>query len=1218
MRVKSIVIDGFKSYAHRKELADLSPHFNAITGLNGSGKSNIFDAICFVMGITNLKRVRAEDPRELIFRAGTTGVHAARVTIEFVNDDPASAPPGYSCEEYPTITIGRQIKLGGRQQFFFNNTVSLQSKVKRFFESISLNVDNPHFMILQGTVHKLIGMRSQDILSLIEEAVGTKAFDHRRRTAETLIRNKERKMEEIDSNIETQIRPLLETMKADQEEYNKFMEKREKMEEKQRFRIALEYHTHRTQLAEVETTAATRRQDVQNAKTQLQALPRQEEELTRRQMQLQDSLGAPSEAAVSLREEEDELKKTHGRYEGQLSSCVASLKQLETQLKSLRREHEKQSSGQAAFATRRQHHDALLEQIKEGKATCANLKKSLKLLQSGVQAGTSGVSLAEERQQVDLQLIEQQSCVRRLGERVGELTKQKQRAAAQQAEQQSRIGHLQREMEKASMALERAREKYAPLAPKQQRKEELENEISSLKREHQAEYDSFQRQMTNNTRSFDLDYNRYACPAGTEERVLGRVGELIVPKDARYSLSLMVGAQNQLLRVVVEDDQVAERIIHSGLRQRTSFLALNKLQKPRFLIDAAKLQAAQRVAEQHGEWVQCARDLVHFPSSPASSTASKLDGLADSVFGTFLVCSSLRLAQELAYTPAIKVKAVTLDGEVAEPNGLMTGGSTKQLRDIFAELRSYAAQKAPLKTLQQRIRALEAEYATLRDTLRQRQGDVVAYKSAEEAAELAKQRYTVATASANSAVSEVEEQLGTAEAALAETNENVKLLQERQQSLATQAQSTDLGAARRQIERQLAEAEATVQRLITEEERDAAEFERLEADTEQQAADLMRKIMEAQEELAQQQSAKLQLAAQMEEVKQQLTDVQARCRHTEEQRERIEKEIEDTQEELTRLAERKATLDNVVKNGEVELREQAKALDDLRKHVQDANRRHPWIAAEEGKFNKPGEFYYFDDAARTASILQDLRDVEARAAVVSAKLSQKSAILYEERRREYEELVKQRTALGEDKEAIQRCIQEIESKKWGALDRMVGVVSAIFGKLFATCLPGAAAQLQEERDEAGHLTGLGVRVSFNGKAKESLSELSGGERSLLALCLILAILRVRPAPLYILDEVDAALDPSHTQNIGRMLQLYFPHSQFLLVSLKDGMFNNANVLYHIRNTQGYSEVARIEHKAARLARVDGGEGGEEEEEENSAAAAATRAGGTAALASSAQ
>ncbi|KPI83662.1 putative structural maintenance of chromosome (SMC) [Leptomonas seymouri] len=1188
MRVKSIVVDGFKSYAHRKELADLSPHVNAMTGLNGSGKSNIFDAICFVMGITNLKRVRAEDPRELIFRAGTTGVHAARVTIEFVNDDPASAPPGYSCEEYPTITIGRQIKLGGRQQFFFNNTVSLQSKVKRFFESISLNVDNPHFMILQGTVHKLIGMRSQDILSLIEEAVGTKAFDHRRRTAETLIRNKERKMEEIDTNIEAQIRPLLETMKADQEEYNRFMEKREKMEEKQRFRTALEYYTHRKQLADVEATTAARKQEVQSAKTQLQALPQQEADLTRRQMQLQNSLGAPNEAAASLREEEDELKKVCGRYEGQLESCVTSLKQVEAQLKSLRKEHERQSSGQAAFATRRQHHEDLLGKIKEGKATCANLKKSLKLLQSGVQAGTAGVSLAEERQQVDLQLIEQQSRVRRLTERMGELTQQQQRAEAQQAEQSSRAEHLQRELSKANAALEKARVQYAPLGPKQQRKETLEEEISALKREYQAEYDNFQRQMTNNTRTFDLDYNRYACPPDTEERVLGRVGELIVPKDAAHSVALTVGAQHHALRVVVDDDRVAEAVIRSGLRQRTSFLALNKVQRPRFFIDDAKLQAAQRVAKQHGGWVQHARDLVHV-SSP------NLDALADFVFGGFLVCSDLRLAQELAYTPAIKVKAVTLDGEIAEPNGLMTGGSTKQLRDTFAELRTYAAQKEPLKALQRRIRTLEAEYAELRDTLRHHQQDIIAYKSAEEAAELAKQRYTVAASTAHGALNEVREQLGKTTSMLAESQEAVSELLERQKKLATQAQATDLIAARHAMEEQLAAAEATLLRLTAEEERDAAEYERLEADTEQQAADLTRKTMEAQEELAQQQSQRLRLAAQMEEVKLKLADVRVRYKHTEDQRQRIEKEIEDTQEELTRLAERKTNLDNLAKNGEVELREQTKTTEELRKRVHDAEHRHAWLLAEQERLNMPGGPYYFDDTARTAAILQDLREVEARAAVASSKLSQKSSVLYEERRREYEELVKQRTALGEDKEAIQRCIEEIESKKWGALDRMVNVVSAIFGKLFTACLPGAAAQLQEERDASGHLTGLGVRVSFNGKARESLSELSGGQRSLLALCLILAILRVRPAPLYILDEVDAALDPSHTQNIGRMLQLYFPKSQFLLVSLKDGMFSNANVLYHIRNTQGYSEVTRIEHKATKQPRQLGeAEAGEED------------------------
>ena len=113
------------------------------------------------------------------------------------------------------------------------------------------------------------------------------------------------------------------------------------------------------------------------------------------------------------------------------------------------------------------------------------------------------------------------------------------------------------------------------------------------------------------------------------------------------------------------------------------------------------------------------------------------------------------------------------------------------------------------------------------------------------------------------------------------------------------------------------------------------------------------------------------------------------------------------------------------------------------------------------------------------------------------------------------------------------------------------------------------------------LDGLEVKVAFGDNWKESLSELSGGQRSLVALSLILSLLLFKPAPLYILDEVDAALDLSHTQNIGQMLESHFKSSQFIVVSLKDGMFNNANVLFRTKFVDGMSTVGRttqVQHK----------------------------------------
>ena len=121
--------------------------------------------------------------------------------------------------------------------------------------------------------------------------------------------------------------------------------------------------------------------------------------------------------------------------------------------------------------------------------------------------------------------------------------------------------------------------------------------------------------------------------------------------------------------------------------------------------------------------------------------------------------------------------------------------------------------------------------------------------------------------------------------------------------------------------------------------------------------------------------------------------------------------------------------------------------------------------------------------------------------------------------------------------------------------------------------PGTKAKLQppEGKDV---LDGLEVKVAFGDKWKESLSELSGGQRSLVALSLILSLLLFKPAPLYILDEVDAALDLSHTQNIGQMLKSHFKSSQFIVVSLKDGMFNDANVLFRTKFVDGMSTVGR--------------------------------------------
>lgn len=160
-----------------------------------------------------------------------------------------------------------------------------------------------------------------------------------------------------------------------------------------------------------------------------------------------------------------------------------------------------------------------------------------------------------------------------------------------------------------------------------------------------------------------------------------------------------------------------------------------------------------------------------------------------------------------------------------------------------------------------------------------------------------------------------------------------------------------------------------------------------------------------------------------------------------------------------------------------------------------------------------------------------------------------------------------------DKAKIETVIEELDVKKSQALQTTWVKVNRDFGSIFSMLLPGTQAKL-EPLEGCSVMEGLEVKVAFNGVWKDSLTELSGGQRSLLALSLILALLLFKPAPMYILDEVDAALDLSHTQNIGMMLRTHFSTSQFIVVSLKEGMFNNANVIFRTKFVDGISAVTR--------------------------------------------
>jgi structural maintenance of chromosome 2 len=220
-------------------LHSFDPHFNAITGLNGSGKSNILDAICFVLGITNLSQVRAGNLSELVYKQGQAGVNKATVTVVFNNEDEANSPVGY--EQCSEVTVTRQVLLGGKSKYLINGRNSPAGQVQNLFHSVQLNVNNPHFLIMQGRITKVLNMKPHEILSMVEEAAGTRMYETKRLAALKTIDKKQLKLDELNSVLAEEITPTLERLRGEKQNYLKWSKNNADIERIERFVVASEF-----------------------------------------------------------------------------------------------------------------------------------------------------------------------------------------------------------------------------------------------------------------------------------------------------------------------------------------------------------------------------------------------------------------------------------------------------------------------------------------------------------------------------------------------------------------------------------------------------------------------------------------------------------------------------------------------------------------------------------------------------------------------------------------------------------------------------------------------------------------------------------------------------------------------------------------------------------------------------------------------------------------
>ncbi|KFH01016.1 RecF/RecN/SMC N terminal domain-containing protein, partial [Toxoplasma gondii VAND] len=513
--------------------------------------------------------------------------------------------------------------------------------------------------------------------------------------------------------------------------------------------------------------------------------------------------------------------------------------------------------------------------------------------------------------------------------------------------------------------------------------------------------------------------------------------------------------------------------------------------------------------------------------------ANRHEKVALYTFGGSLICATAEMAEKITYQPNKRqaFPTVTVEGDVFQTGGVMAGGGSGHVKETLLLWKNFKRCSQMSQELEERARQIDFYLQPMEQTV---------------------QRRTQVTRELRLAQNELH---------------NIEQLMATSSAGSEMARAQQLEERRRDCTKRKEEVEAEKGKVLAEVQQLEADVYELEHNRDKLEASLKKEVKVLRQRLKSLEASvnTLQKKAKVEDVRKEIELCLSEAAQS-------DKKLGELTGKLKKLQKNKDHLLLTLKKHQHLMNDREKNIGAARQEMEALQRANDWLHAEERKFNQPGSAYDFRQL-RPETARQRLQALQVEVQRLQKSVNSAAATLLEKTEKDLLALVERKTQVENDKAKIEAVISELDIKKRQSLETTWLQVNENFTGIFEQLLPNAQAKLAQVNPR-DLMDGLEMRIAFNKRWKESLAELSGGQRSLLALSLILALLKVKPAPVYILDEVDAALDLSHTQNIGSMIKTQFPTSQFIIVSLKEGMFSHADVLFRTRLIDGVSNVER--------------------------------------------
>src|SRR5690625_775423 len=1174
MFLNRLEVVGFKSFAERIHI-DFVSGITAVVGPNGSGKSNIIDAIRWVLGEQSAKSLRGQKMEDIIFQGSDTRnpLNFAEVSL-ILNNEASNLPIDYN-----EVSITRRVYRSGESEFLINKQPCRLKDIVDLFTDTGLGRES--FSIIgQGKIDEILSSKADERRAIFEEAAGVLKYKQRKNKAVYKLEETEDnldRVEDIIHEIEQQLDPL-----------------------QKQAEIAKKYKERRNELKNIEIALLVTEIEQLNEQWKALLAKIEEDKLIeiKQKTTIQDKEADIAKRKHTLHQLDNEITETHQK----ILKATEKLEQYEGKRNVFHERQKHFTENKLSLETSQATLTAKITELKNERNTenekktrigkeIVQLKEQIEVLENNLRYGAERLSdqienlkadyieflneravLQNEEQSIQKQIKQLQNMKQDQKDRNKSFLEKKAQLESEKSLLEEKISRHKEEISQTELKLERSKEdlakernKYDNMQEKLYKGNEQIATLTSRKETLEEMKKSFQGYF------YGVKEILKANQKGTLKNIYGTVVDIIdVPSKYVAAIDTILGGQAQ--HIVVPNDDVARQAIYWLKKEnkgRATFLPIQSLS------ERAIPSSTINQLKSHQGFINIAANIVN--------TDTQFEKVIHHLMGNVIVADTLQHANEIAKLTNRRYRIVTLEGDVVYPGGSMSGGAKRQTnQSLFTREKELTALKEKLTEFKIRAKDYSDKVMKQRDFIEemvQKQFEI------EEAISVSKeelQKFQSDHHEVSINLTNTLDDLTSYHLNMKQYEENMEQYKHQQGQVVVQLDSLKekIKATETSIEeltekeQQLKDSERNTERQLHELQIKMAELEERKKNFEEKIAHVNDRILQHKEEKTQvdEQLKELLDEKKLEESEQVLTE---QINETKALREAAQTELEEKRNY-------RQTLTQTIEDEERELKQQEKIHEKMVKEIQEkevqATRLD--VALENNLTHLQTEYVMtFERAAELHDRVENME--EARQKVKQIKLSIDSLGTvnlgaideYDRLLQRHSFLMEQKQDLLEAKNTLFAVIDEMDEEMIKRFGEMFAQIQVAFTDVFKKLFGGGDAQLVLT-DETNLLeTGIEIMARPPGKKQKALSLLSGGERALTAIALLFAILKVKPVPFCILDEVDASLDETNVIRFSNYLNSYSEGTQFIVITHRKGTMEEADVLYGV--TMQESGVSRL-------------------------------------------